>query len=70
MARIPFAHRLACRLVGMGLYLAAPKHDRPEWSRVNWLTTGLSAIRELNALGQQREIAKRHAKPSTRKRVL
>lgn len=60
--------RLGATLVGFGLWLAQkprqPLHTMPAFGAI-----GRGAIGTLNRVWQEAEIAKRHAKPSSRKRV-
>ena len=55
----------ACRLIGLGLWLA--QRNRGEMPDV--LALGRWAVVTLNEQYQRTEIARRHAKPSTRRRV-
>ena len=57
--------RLACRLIGLGLWLAQ-RHRGP---MPNLLSLGRWAVVTLNEEQQRAEMARRHAKPSSRKRV-
>jgi hypothetical protein len=61
--------KLGTYLVGLGLWLAQrprqPLHAVPPFALV-----GRGAIAKLNDVYQQAELARRHAKPSTRKRVV
>lgn len=55
----------ACRLIGFGLWLAR----RNRGAMPDCLALGRWAVVRLNNMHQQDEIARRHAKPSSRKRV-
>ena len=57
--------RLAHRLIGFGLWLA----QRKRGPMPDCLAVGRWAVATLNAEQERAEIAKRHAKPSTRRRV-
>ena len=57
--------RLAHRLIGFGLWLA----QRQRGPMPDCLAVGRWAVVTLNAERERAEIAKRHAKPSTRRRV-
>lgn len=63
-------NRLACRLIGLGLWLAQRPDVRQPWPVVDLLAVGRWAVVQLNGQADQREIARRHAKPSTRRRVV
>ena len=56
-------------LVGVGLWLAQ-KPRQPIGTVPSFTLIGRGAIAKLNDVWQQAETARRHAKPSTRKRVL
>ena len=57
--------RLACRLIGFGLWLA----QRNRGPMPDCLALGRWAVVTLNDEQHRVEIARRHAKPSSRKRV-
>lgn len=56
---------LACRLIGLGLWLA----QRNRGEMPDCLALGRWAVVTLNDEYQRKELARRHAKPSSRKRV-
>ena len=55
-------------LVGLGLWLAQ-KPRQPLGTVPSFTLIGRGAIAKLNTVWQEAEIARRHAKPSSRKRV-
>lgn len=55
-------------LVGLGLWLAQ-RPRQPLDTVPSFTLIGRGAIAKLNDVWQQAEMARRHAKPSTRKRV-
>lgn len=63
-------NRLACRLIGFGLWLATDSKTRVPFGVLDTLALGRWAVVQLNAAMQARELARRHAKPSTRRKVL
>ena len=58
--------RLACRMIGLGLWLA----QRNRGPMPDLLALGRWAVVTLNAERERAESARRHAKPSSRKRVV
>lgn len=60
--------KLGAKIVGFGLWLATPRSARPNL-KLSHGERGKVAIRILNAQGERDELARRQAKPSTRKRV-
>lgn len=69
MNRTQWVNRVACRLVGLGLWLAAGPRSRTPLQAVNFLLLGRWAVARLNTAWEQDELARRHAKPSSRQRV-
>lgn len=61
--------RWAHRLIGLGCWLATPKAQRPDWRTFPFRLTGHGALALLAEALDAKELARRHAKPSTRKRV-
>ena len=57
--------RIACRMIGFGLWLA----QRNRGPMPDLLALGRWAVVTLNDEQHRAEIARRHAKPSSRKRV-
>lgn len=66
----PWSNRMARRLVGFGLWLATDKAHRAPFEALDALALGSWAIGKLNAAMQADELARRHAKPSSRRRVV
>ncbi len=62
-------NRVAHQLIGLGLWLATPKARRAVFADVDLVALGRWAVVQLNSQHQASEMARRHAKPSTRKRI-
>ena len=62
-------NRLAHRLIGLGLWMATPLNRRGAFAEVDLVALGRWAVVQLNSQHQASEMARRHAKPSSRKRI-
>jgi hypothetical protein len=62
-------NHLAHRLIGLGLWMATPKAKRGAFTNVDLVALGRWAVVQLNGQHQASEMARRHAKPSSRKRI-
>lgn len=64
------AHKWGLSLIGFGLWLSKPKGKREPLRAMHFAEAGRWAVERLNHDYQQAEIARRHAKPSSRRRVV
>lgn len=62
-------NRLAHGLMGLGLWLATLPANRPAFWTFPFAMTGRGVLRLVNETLTAKEMARRHAKPSSRKRV-
>ena len=70
MALARQVNRFAHTLIGVGLWLATVPKNRPHFWGFPHAATGRGVLRLVNEGIINAEMAKRHAKPSTRKRVV
>lgn len=68
--RAPFTHRIGHRLIGLGLWLVTLPTLRPPLWHFAARQTGAGAVRIVNDGLERQELARRHAKPSSRKRII
>ena len=60
---------LGTRLIGLGLWLATVPANRVPLRTLDTRAYGRWALAKLNEAWERDELARRHAKPSTRRRV-
>jgi len=61
--------RLALWCIGFGLWALTPRAKRKALWDTRLVHIGRNAVLALNAAATRDELARRHAKPSTRKRI-
>lgn len=68
-ARATFTNRTGQRLIGWGVWLCTLRQNRTPWFATDHRAVGRVTLFALNQHTERVEMAKRHAKPSTRRRI-